>query len=125
MRSLLLTALSNALACTSLFASAHSMSPIFYGGAENALESITLSGVVLVPISVGSHQRQHFLITVDDEDYKKILVEAGNETSLEVPVKLFQPNHVELHRVCSIGLGEGFNTRICTRVKAYWLVDGQ
>ena len=103
-------------------AHSHSMSPISFGGKDKPLESITLSGVVSVPITVGSKTGKDFLITVDGEEIDRLYVAAGGKSKATIPVKLFEPNTVENHKICSIGLGETFNTKICTKVKAYWLV---
>ena len=109
----------------SLIASAsafsHSMSPVSYGGKDDPLNAITLTGYVVVPITVGSSTGKDFVITVDDEEVDEVYVAAGSKSRASIPVKLNEPDQVETHHVCSIGMGETFNTKICTKVKAYWL----
>ena len=99
----------------------HSMSPISFGGKDDPMNAISLSGVVVVPIVVGSKSAKDFLITVDDEEIEQIHVANNSKFKANIPVKLNKPNTVETHLVCSIGLGKTFNTKICTKVKAYWL----
>ncbi len=99
----------------------HSMSPISFGGKDDPMNAISLSGVVVVPITVGSKSAKDFLITVDGEEIDQIHVSAGGKSKAKIPVKLNEPNKVETHKVCSVGLGTTFNTKICTKVKAYWL----
>lgn len=99
----------------------HSMSPVLFGGKDDPLNSISLTGYVVVPISVGSSTGKDFVITVDDEEVDKVYVSAGSKVRASIPVNLNEPNKVETHHVCSIGMGTTFNTKICTKVKAYWL----
>lgn len=99
----------------------HTMSPIFFGGKNDPMNSISLTGVVVVPITIGSKSAKDFLITVDEEEVDQIHVPADEKRKASIPVKLNNPNTVEEHKVCSLGLGKTFNTKICTRVKAYWL----
>ena len=114
------------IALTALLATAnafsHSMSPITFGGKKDPLKSITMTGYVVVPITVGSHITQDFIITVDDEEIETIKVHKGQRRKKDIPVKLNEPNRVERHEICSIGIGSSVNTRICTQVKAFWLV---
>lgn len=102
-------------------AAGHSMSPIKFGGKNNPMQSISVTGVVLVPIEVGTKNPKVFAIEVDGVEFKRIQVAKGGLTKLTVPVRLNNPNIVENHTVCSVGQGSYFNTKICTRVKAYWL----
>ena len=112
---------------TALFSSsviwAHSMSPITFGGKDDPMNAISLTGVVIVPITVGSATSKEFLITVDGEEIDKIRVGANGKSKASIPVKLNTPNTVENHKICSVGLGTTFNTKICTKVKAYWLKE--
>ena len=99
----------------------HSMSPITFGGKDKPLESISVTGSVVVPITVGSEITQDFIITVDGEEVDRLKIDKGQRRKADIPVKLNQPNRVEKHEVCSIGIGLSINTRICTQIKAYWL----
>lgn len=99
----------------------HSMSPIRFGGEDEPLKSITVTGYVVVPITVGSPVTKDFVITVDGQEIDRIKVHAGQKNKAKIPVKLNEANRVENHKVCSIGIGASMNTKICTLVKAYWL----
>lgn len=105
----------------SSLASAHSMSPIEFGGKSNPLQSISVTGVVLVPIEVGTKAPKVFAIEVDGVEFNRIQVAKDSIAEITVPVRLNNPNVVENHTVCSVGQGIYFNTKICTKVKAYWL----
>ena len=102
---------------------AHSMSPIEFGGKKNPSQSITMTGLVFVPITIGTRTAKDYLITVDDEPFDTVFINANSQKMIKIPVKMHKPNRVERHLVCSIGKGSTFNTKICTKVKAYWLKD--
>lgn len=116
-----ITTLAALLAATNVYS--HSMSPIEFGGKDDPLNAITVTGYVVVPIAVGSDVKRDFLITVDGQEIDRMTVEAGQKKKAKIPVNLNKPNTVENHKVCSIGIGTSINTRICTRVKAYWLKE--
>ena len=99
----------------------HSMSPITWGGKDQPLESISVTGLVVVPITVSSRITQDFIITVDGQEVERIKISKDQRRQADIPVKLNESNRVEKHEVCSIGIGLSVNTRICTLVKAYWL----
>ena len=72
------------------FAAAHSQGPISFGGQDDPTNSITLTGVVMVPIIVGAGQdNADFEITVDDlEPYKTIRVMSHEQMKVVVPVMM-------------------------------------
>ncbi|WP_339386697.1 hypothetical protein [Vibrio caribbeanicus] len=110
-----------AMLLTAANACGHSMSPITFGGKDKPLESISVTGSVVVPITVGSEITQDFIITVDGQEVDRLQIDEGQYRQADIPVKLNEPNRLEKHEVCSIGVGLSINTRICTQVKAYWL----
>lgn len=102
---------------------AHSMSPIEFGGRKNPTQSITMTGLVFVPITIGTRTAKDYMVTVDGIEFDNISLNANSQKMIKIPVKMHKPNRVERHLICSIGKGSTFNTKICTKVKAYWLKD--
>jgi hypothetical protein len=107
-------------------ANAHSHSPTSFGGPDNPLDAVTVTGVQTVTITVGNLNSfpQSYEIYVDDE-----LVGTTSEVApnlfrkLPIPVKLSKPNTPEIHKVCSISVakeGDMFRSKICTEAKLYW-----
>ena len=99
------------------------MSPVTFGGKENPMQSITVTGVVMVPIEVSSEVPKEFIIEVNGMEFETIKVGAHSKVKTIVPVRLNHPNVVENHKICSIGQGLTLKTKICTKVKAYWLQE--
>lgn len=105
--------------------SAHSQSPINYGGKNNPLDAVTFTGIKTIPITVTNLNREpkRFQITVNDIEFTttpKIL--SSEEKKLYVPVKLTQPGKVERFKICSTTMSKStsYNTRICTVATLLW-----
>ena len=101
-------------------AHAHWMSPVSWGGRDN-LNSITINGVVRVPVTVGSSTLKDIEIYVDGNLFSKFKVGENQKVTQTIPVKLSKVGEVERHKICSLGYGSTINTKICATVKAFWL----
>ncbi|AUS02720.1 hypothetical protein NVP2275O_139 [Vibrio phage 2.275.O._10N.286.54.E11] len=111
---------------TSPSTNAHSHTPISFGGLQNPLDAITMTGVSTVMITVGNLNNfpQAYEVYVDDEKIGTTTeVPPGLFRKLPIPVKLNKPNTPEIHTVCSVSVArenDMFRSKICTEAKLYW-----
>ena len=99
----------------------HSMSPQYFGGAQNPVQGMTTTGFVIVPIKVSTGNPATIEISIDGKrQYAFDLAKYGRK-QIEVPVTLDKPNQVETHEVCSVSKQGISSTKLCTTVKAYWI----
>lgn len=108
------------LSLISTLTNAHYMAPVNWGGRDQ-LDSITTSGWVFVPVTVGTDSEKDFEIFLDGELISFLTIPKNKTKTSKIPIKLSTQNEVEYHKICSVGYGTTFNTQICTVVKAYWL----
>ena len=101
-------------------ANAHWMSPVSWGGKDN-LNSISIDGFVSVPVTIGSNTPKDIEIYIDGNLFSRFKVSENQKVTTKIPVKLSKSGVVEYHKICSLGVGNTFNTKICATVKAFWL----
>lgn len=122
---------------------AHSQDTTPFGGPGNPEDAITLTGVKVVPITVGNLNKslQAYEIYVEegylrDDGGKKVFVATSSKLEgttsdvapglfrkLPIPIKLSEPNKPLVYQVCSVSVakeGDMFRSKICTLAKLYW-----
>jgi hypothetical protein len=109
---------------------AHSQVPITFGGEKNKLDSISLTQIKLVPISVQNlnNYKQKYSISVNNKVIGTTSFIAKNELkNIKVPVTIDKANDLALYKICTTSIPtnnkEMFNTKICTKAYLYWAKD--
>ena len=110
----------------SLFA--HSQTPTKYGGKDDKLNSISTKQVKVIPISIQNlnSYTQKYEILINDKKVRTTDKLIKNQVlKLNVPVKINNPNKLELHNICTLSIPnnkkEMFRTKICTKAYLYWV----
>lgn len=110
---------------------AHSQTPITYGGKKNKFDSISLSQIKIVPITIQNLNtfKQKYSISINNKVVGKTSFLLKNEKKIiQIPIKIDEANKLKFYKICTTSIPnkkEMFNTRICTKTYLYWAKENE